>query len=429
VPLRFTSQFVTSPLSIPSAAHRPPPALLRGLRVCLLAGTLGQGGAEQQLYHIATTLKAAGAHPLVLSLTIGEFWETRLRDAGIAVQFVGQSPCRLKRTLTIIRATRAFQPHLIQAQHFYVNLYAALAAKTTGAPCIGAVRGNGLAELDSCGRILGKLSLHLPQRLAVNSHAAMQNLLAAGCPARKLRHLPNVIDSTRFERRRHQNGAVPMIVGVGRLGPEKRFDFFLNVLGRWRQSTGRPFRSALVGDGPLRAELENLARTLGLLEGSFQFRGKVADVAPIYQEADLLMLTSAHEGSPNVIMEAMASGLPVVAAGVGEVPRLVCDQISGFVLRGDDLLGFMNAIERLSTQPNLRKSMGNAGRAFIRSNHDLVRLPGLLNELYADVLTRSNPLLTYGRKMKQSLGSIRKSREEELEVGGRPFPKSACDGQ
>ena len=271
-----------------------------------------------------------------------------------------------------------------------MNLYAALAATATGARCLGAVRGNGLAELRSCGRLLGQLSLHWPRRLAVNSHAAIHNLRAAGCPPRKLHHLPNVLDPARFEPRHHQTGVPPMILGVGRLGPEKRFDFFLHVLARWRQSTGRPFRAALVGDGPLRADLEHLARSLGLPAATIQFRGKVADVTPLYQQADVLLLTSAHEGTPNVILEALACGLPVLATGVGDVPRLVGDPLRGFVRNGDDLPAFVNAIDKLSNNAHLRQTMGDAGRAFIKTNHDLAVLPGLLANLYADVFAQTN---------------------------------------
>ena len=178
-----------------------------------------------------------------------------------------------------------------------------------------------------------------------------------------------------------------MILGVGRLGPEKRFDFFLQILSRCRQEARVPLRACLVGDGPLRPELEEMSRSLGLLDVALQFRGKLDDVRPLYAEADLLMLTSEREGTPNVIMEAMACGLPVVATAVGDVPELVRHQVSGFVLGVGDVPGFLAAVKDLADNPLLRESMGAQGRCAIEARHDLALLPGTLANLYADTLS------------------------------------------
>ena len=401
----------------------PSPAALRGLRVCFLAGTLGQGGAERQLFYIASALKSAGAEVLVLTLTSGEVWESRLKAMGIPVKFVGASASRLKRLLTISRAVRKFHPDVVQSQHFYANGYAAISARLCGARSVGAVRNDGFSDMRDCGRLLGKLCLHLPNRLAENSQAAMRSLVSMGCQREKLFHLPNVIDLAQFcpseshnvdsvtahagmgpltpslspvtgervpfragegdsEVSPDSHGSECLILGIGRLAPQKRFDRFVRILAGLRQHCQGPFRALIAGDGPLRSELERLARNAGLLPGTLEFCGNVADVQAVYRKAQILLLTSDHEGTPNVVMEAMASGLPVVATAVGDVPELVKHGVSGFVVEPADEQGAVRHLAELVSNPSLRESMGDRGRDFIRASHALDCLPGQLAKLY-----------------------------------------------
>src|SRR5689334_13233971 len=95
---------------------------LSQLRICFLAGTLGQGGAERQLFYLLKTLREQGASLLLLSLTRGEFWEAAIAELGVEVRWVGQHNSRLARLGRIIREVRAFRPHVLQSQHFYTNL-------------------------------------------------------------------------------------------------------------------------------------------------------------------------------------------------------------------------------------------------------------------------------------------------------------------
>ena len=361
---------------------------LKGLRVCLVAGTLGQGGAERQLFYIASTLKRTGAQVEVLTLTQGEIWHSRLRDIGVPLQFVGASRSRFTRLFGISRRTVAFRPGIVQSQHFYTNAYSGLAARIIGARAIGAVRGSGSADIQNCGPGLAGACLRFPHLLAVNSRAAIRATITVGCPEHKLHYFPNVIDLEQF-RPGQSRGSQPLtILGVGRLGPEKRFDRFLRVLALLQQSKSTPFRALIVGDGPLRAELEQGARAAGLYPGTVQFCGDVRDISSLYQQAHMLLLTSDHEGTPNVVMEAMASGLPVVATGVGGVPELVQHGTTGFLAEPTDEQGLAAAISKLLMDDALRREMSGRARALIAARHSLNSQPARLEALYRRVLQR-----------------------------------------
>jgi len=367
--------------------HGLPTTGLRGLRVCLVAGTLGQGGAERQLFYIASALKSAGAEVLVLSLTSGEVWEPRLQAIGIPVKFVGASASRLGRLLTISKTVKQFRPAVVQSQHFYTNGYAAIAGRLCGARVVGAVRNDFSSEMRDCGRQLGKICLHLPYRLAVNSQAAMRNLVSLGCRREKLFHLPNVIDLTQFCPPASRNGDATTILGIGRLAPQKRFDRFVRILAVLRQSCTASFKALIAGDGPLRSELEKLARDSGLYPGPVEFCGNVTGVQSLYKDGHVLLLTSDHEGTPNVVMEAMASGMPVVATAVGDVPDLVQHGVTGYVVETSDEQAAVRHLEDLLRDPCLRESMGSRARAFIQSHHALDSLPESLAELYSAALS------------------------------------------
>jgi glycosyltransferase involved in cell wall biosynthesis len=175
------------------------------------------------------------------------------------------------------------------------------------------------------------------------------------------------------------------LLAAGRLGREKRFDRFISILHKLRAS-GLDVRGWIVGPASpsedLRPELEQQARTLGLLPDALEFLGSAADMTPVYRRSTICVLTSEHEGTPNVLLEAMAAGLPVVATKVGGVPEFVKDGQTGFLVDGEDLEAQTAVIARLIRDSDLRARLGKQARAYIEQNHSLHRLPALLNDLY-----------------------------------------------
>jgi len=375
------------PRSAVASAKVDPTSVLRGLRVCFLAGTLGQGGAEQQLFYMASALKSAGAEVLVLSLTSGDVWESKLVDIGVSVQFVGASGSRFARLVATTKAVRDFHPSIVQSQHFYTNGYSALAAWLCGSRSVGGVRGNGFSDVRDCGRPFGKVCMYLPQRLAANSQAAIRNLVSLGYRSEKLFYLPNVVDTARFRPVTSDNGQPATVLGVGSLKAGKRFDRFLRVVASAQQLCNAGFQTFIAGDGPLRRELEQLALRSGLAPGTVKFYGNVTDIEALYAKARLLLLTSDHEGTPNVIMEAMSSGLPVVAARVGDVPDLVEHEKTGFVIDPANEQEAARHVAFLMNNACAGKAMGARARGIVQEHYAVNSLPRYLARLYSLGLT------------------------------------------
>ena len=360
---------------------------LARLDVCFIAGTLGQGGAERQLFYIVKTLKECGSRVRLLCLTQGEFWENTIHLLGVPITWVGKQQSRALRLIDTIKALRGDPPQVLQSQHFYTNLYAAAAAYSLGIREVGAMRSNGFSEVRANGPLIGRLSLRIPRFIAANSRAAIENANALGINTGRLHLLPNVIDTDQFKPEGPCRKDHIRLVAVGRLGQEKRIDRFLSVLARLRQQSAVEIKGVIVGDGPLRQSLEHRAQALGLLPHVVEFRGAINEMTSIYREADILVLTSDWEGTPNVLLEAMASGLPVVATRVGGVAEVVRQGETGYLVEVDDEETMITSMLKLISDRRLREQMGRAGRDYVVSSRSLRRLPELLRNIYEAALS------------------------------------------
>jgi len=359
---------------------------LSKLKLCFLAGTLEHGGAERQLFYILQALCQAGATPQLLSLDQSEFWEENIKALGVCVTWVGDRPSRLTRLFRVLKELRKNPPDVLQSQHFYANAYVSVAAWLLQASGIGAMRNNGHTEVRDSGPLGGWLNLRLPRTIAANSQTAIQYAVAQGVPASRLYYLPNVVDSEWFKPSAPMSKGRLTLVAVGRLVKQKRLDRFISILACLRTDFRLDVRGLIVGPGcqneDLRPELENQARSLGLFPDIVQFRGGVSDIRSVYHEADVCVLTSDFEGTPNVLLEAMACGLPVVATKVGGVPGIVRHGQTGFLLEPDDLEGLVAAVVKLVKNSELRREMGQCARSEVEENHCLHRLPVYLRGLY-----------------------------------------------
>jgi glycosyltransferase involved in cell wall biosynthesis len=351
-----------------------------GLRVALVAGTLVQGGAEKQLVYMARALRAAGVDVRVYSLTRGEFYDGVLARLGLPPHWFGRSGNRFRRLIALTAALREFRPHIIQATHFYTNLYAALSALLCNSLAIGCCRNDVFSEVRDV-KPLGGWSLRLPPALLVNSDAAKRNAQVLGVKPEKIQVVSNVIDLDAFDRETELDGPTghaeldqpkaegrrPVALAIGRLVEQKRFDRFLAALARARWAVPG-LKGFLVGEGPGRAVLEERACALGPLPDHLAFLGHRRDVPALLRRADILVLSSGYEGFPNVVLEAMAARVPVITTPAGDAAAVVQDGVAGYVIPFEDEEGMAASIIRLAESPGLRSRLGEAGR--VRAERD-----------------------------------------------------------
>jgi glycosyltransferase involved in cell wall biosynthesis len=187
------------------------------------------------------------------------------------------------------------------------------------------------------------------------------------------------------------------VVGwIGRMTSIKRVDDILLGFRRLRDR-GVNARLCLVGDGPDREHVEQRAHDLGISRNTL-FLGYQREVGPYYSFFDAFVLPSANEGTPVVAIEALAAGRPVVATRVGGVPDVVEDDADGMLVRVGDIEGIAGALERLARDPQLRRRLGEAGRARTVPRYRIERLVDDVDALYRELLSeRGLPLPDPGR--------------------------------
>ena len=354
------------------------------LRIALIAGTLGRAGAEKQLWYMARALRGSGVDVRMYSVTQGEHYEALFCAEGLKPWWFGQSPSSVRRLVALAQELRKFKPHIVQSAHFFTNLYSGLAGRSCGALTIGAMRNDAQYELADNGR-WGRLLLRTPAALIANSQAAVEGAVAVGVPASKLQFLANVIDLSEFDLRMgasvpRAEDTAPTVIAIGRLVQAKRFDRFLEAFALARRSVPE-LRATLVGDGPERANLEQKAATLGLYE-SLVFQGARDDVPAQLRKADMLALSSEHEGFPNVVLEAMSASLPVVATPAGDAGRIVQEGETGFVVPFENSEAMAERLVHLAKSPALRQQFGTAARKRVEEHYSYGVLSEQLLGLY-----------------------------------------------
>jgi glycosyltransferase involved in cell wall biosynthesis len=195
-------------------------------------------------------------------------------------------------------------------------------------------------------------------------------------------------------RSREQRDEVRRMIGLGpdrfvvgwfgRMTAVKRCDDLVDMLAHLRER-GVDAALMLVGDGVDRRRVEERAHELGVARSCF-FLGYQEDVARWYAACDAFALTSANEGTPVVVIEALAAGLPVVATRVGGVADVISDGDDGFLVEPGDTRALAERLAQLAHDPDLRARMGAVGRERALSRYAVDRLVADVDELYRALL-------------------------------------------
>jgi glycosyltransferase involved in cell wall biosynthesis len=222
-----------------------------------------------------------------------------------------------------------------------------------------------------------------------NSRAGADRLAANGISRDKLFVIGNALLPEAFA---IAPPALPRRPGALRVGMVARMNAgyknhsgFLRIAARIHQQLP-DVEFLLAGDGPLRPDFEREARTLGL-GNRVIFMGDRRDIPAVLASMDVAVLTSDSEGLSNVILEAMAAGLPVVAYNVGGNGELVNEERGALISAGDES-GFAAAVQKLLNQSALREQQGANARRFAEGTFSLDRVRKSYEELYATLLEK-----------------------------------------
>jgi glycosyltransferase involved in cell wall biosynthesis len=346
-------------------------------RLLYLVGQLRLGGLERQLYYLLANLDHVQYRPGVVVWNMN-LWDKYYRDIEkLNVPIYGFAPeaSPLSKLQAFRALARKAEPEVIHSYTFHTNFAAYYAARGTRALPIGSLRSDFATARKVGGSLRGALNARWPSHHISNSSACAEaTRRAAGFfSPRHLSVVRNGLDLNAFSALNDSFEARTYVAAVGSLFPVKRWDRLLRVIHKAKNICAKEIVFRIAGEGPLRQTLEILAGELGICQ-SVKLLGATHNVPAFLKDAKFLVHTSESEGCPNVVMEAMACGLPVIAMEAGDIPCLVEEGKTGFVVRQGDEVTFCERVLQLLADNELCFSMGMAAREKAEREFRLERL-------------------------------------------------------
>lgn len=356
----------------------------------------GMYGAEAVILNMSRTLNES-SHRSVLGVFFNaanpnlQLHEAALQE-GIESHLIS---CAGQIDLTVASSIRRLaaqtKADVIHAHGYKADVYVFFALRTSKIPFVSTC--HTWIDNDRLVRIYGivdRLVLRKYKRIVAVSQEVKQQLLSAGVREHKINLIRNGIDLRPF------NGAIPslrdafepdgyLIVGlIGRLSKEKGIDIFLQAASRIVVDFPQA-KFVVIGDGPDRDKLNSMIDELKLREHA-SLLGRRDDMPSVYASLDVMVSSSRQEGLPMAILEGMASGLPLVATAVGEVPSVVLDGRTGVIVPAEDIDLLTSAISNLLQSAARRKQLGTAARELVEEEFSADRMTSEYIRVYEEAI-------------------------------------------
>jgi glycosyltransferase involved in cell wall biosynthesis len=369
--------------------------------VAIVLTSFEAGGTERQMTELIRRLDASRFRVHVACFRRHGQW---LPGVEAAAHELVEFPLRSFRTFSGLHGPlrqftawlRRRQIALVHACDRYANIFALPAAAFAAVP----VRIGSRRELRPPGAtgphlIAQRCAYATAHRIVANSRSAAERLRYERIPASKIAVIANGIDLERYaaapprEMRR-------TVATVANLRPGKGHDVLLRAASLvLRVIPDARFR--IVGDGPLRGDLERLSAESGLAD-AVQFLGYREDVPAVLADSDLFAFPSLTDAFPNGLIEGMAAGLPAVASGIEGIAELIDTGTNGLLVPPHDASALAGALIDLMQHPARAAMLGDAARRTIERRYSFTRMVSEFETLYADeiALRRPRPALVAG---------------------------------
>ena len=351
-------------------------------RVALVIGQLSRGGAEGQIAQLTRELDRSRFELLVYCLSAQtEPVGSDIAANGTVIRVLTGG--RLSRVRQLLHALDADRIDLVHAWLYLANAAAATAhLLRPSRPLITSARN--CKVQGPFNHMANAVAFRSSQAIVANSQGVATYITHQyWAPRDRIRVIYNGIDVDRFRPDEHSGGTLGPIVTVGRLVKQKNHDMFLRAAARLAQEVNE-VRFFIVGSGPLRHALEEQARALRIAD-RVAFAGERDDVELILRGASLFWMTSRWEGMPNVVLEAMASGVPVIGTDAGGTRELIRSGVDGFITALGDAEAFVRHSLELLRDAAMRQRFATAARQRAEE-FSTARMVDGISRLYDQVL-------------------------------------------
>lgn len=363
------------------------------LRVMHVVQKLGFGGAEVGVVKVVNGLQSRGLRTAICSLRPPSGLDDQLAP-GVKLFQLGQKRGNNVRSVwRLHRVLSQERPHIVHTHSWSTLCEGLVAARLAGVPLLVHGEHGTLETRRRNLRIQRWVWGRADGVLSVSSRLAERMASQVGFPLERIRVIRNGVDLDRFHPRSKASALAgldlpkdtPVVGTIGRFVPVKDQRSLIDATALL-QEDGVWCSLVLVGDGPLRGELQQYAVERGVADW-VHFTGERRDVHDVLRAFDLFALVSTSEGLSNTIMEAMASGLPVVATRVGGSDELVVDGATGFLVPPSSPQAIAAAIRKLLEDAPLRLAFGRAARERIEREFSLSRMVTEYEHFYRSLWT------------------------------------------
>ena len=289
----------------------------------------------------------------------------------------------LEKAFALAGIVNAVKPNIVHSWLWYSNFLCGLSRKLglwRKIPFIASQRGDYHARY-------GKFRIWLTEKLIYNTadtlltnSAQIRQHLHEQYPNKKIFSIPNLLELPTEEWSWHSATEEKLIVSVGRFAPEKGHRYLIEALNLLNQKDVA-WRCTFLGEGELEAELRALVAEYGLSE-QITFPGFCEDVFSVLLTADVFVLPSLHESSPNALIEAMGIGMPCLASDVGGIVDLIEAEKNGVRVPPQNPEALATALYRMLTDSDFASALGRNARATIQEKFNNTESLRKLEEIY-----------------------------------------------
>lgn len=378
----------------------PTTDIMKKTRVLHIVPTLNPGGAERVAVHIVTRLNPRRYEGAVVSLGRREECDLDrlLEEAGVEVQYLGKPPgFDYRMYYRLHRALRDYRPDVVHT-HMQVLRYALpsmLLLKR--ASLLHTIHNLAERDVEPRARFIQRYAFNhgvVPIGVATEVALSVERLYGI----QECRVISNGIPTARYARpqisrkewraREGFGDDDVLFVCVARFAPQKNHALLLKAFAQGPASDPNA-HLVLVGEGVLRQQLEGQAKSLGLSR-QVHFLGLRTDIPDVLGAMDVFVLSSDYEGNPLSVMEAMASGLPIVSTAAGGVPDLFENGKEGFLVQPGDVQGLSLSMMSLLRNRELRQALGRAAARRARERFDVSTMVQAHEALYESLVDQAH---------------------------------------
>jgi glycosyltransferase involved in cell wall biosynthesis len=360
--------------------------------IAFLLTSFDVGGTERQMVELIRRLDRSEfeVHLAVLHRR-GALETHATRDVASVAEFpiagFGR-PSALRQLAAFARWCRRIRARIVHTVDLYSNILGLPGAALAGVPVRIGNRRELASTIGRRGRIAAqRLAYKSAHAVVANAKAAVEQLRSERVPDHKIHIIPNGVNCDAFAVHNREASVGPRrVITVANLRPEKGHDTLIAAASTIVQHYSN-VEFHIVGDGPCRAALEQQVRDRGLAP-RFHFLGERSDIPGLLAESDVFVLPSRSEACPNSVLEAMATGLPVVASRVGGVPELIDSGVNGILITPDAPDALAAATLSILNRPAYAATLGRAAREKAARRFSFDRMVSSFEGLYLSKLDK-----------------------------------------